>query len=169
MDSKKRLAKQEIADLSGLSIGKVKYYIKQFPAYFEEHFIVGDRHPVYNSESVEIVKIIADMIREKNHTDIEQALNKAGFNPIIEYVEKDDSDTTATIDNNRAVIARQLLSGDNMLQSAVEAITSLNQLNDLQTEIIRKQSRVISEQSEQIADLEAENEQLKRRIEDSSD
>lgn len=168
MDSKQRLTKQEIADLSGLSIGKVKYYIRQFPAYFEEHLIGGDRHPVYNAESVEIAKLIADLIRDNNYEDIERELKQAGFNPIIDHIEDDDIDTTATIDDNRAIITRQLLSGEKWLDSAVDAIASLNQLNDLQAEIIRKQSRVISEQSEQIADLEEENERLKRQMDDSS-
>lgn len=135
-----RLTKQDIADGSGLTIGKVKNYIKLFPEYFEEIELSGRKHPVYSVECVEIVKLIAGMIRKHDHEDIKTALNKAGYSPYIEMIPKsiaiDDGDTAITIQQD----------------SLFEVIEAQKQVIEVQRDVIKQQKQIIDDLRQELDD-----------------
>jgi hypothetical protein len=128
-----RLTKQNISSLSGFSVGKVKNYIKLFPEYFQEVEISGRKHPVYYPDSVEIVKIIASMIRKNDHEDIKTALNEAGYNPYYEYVDKS---TAITANNTTATIE---------LKSLIDIVDAQKQIIGYQKDVIQEQRQIINE------------------------
>lgn len=147
MDSKTYLKKQDIVNLSGLSVGKVKYYIQLFPEYFEEHFMSGNRHPVYTLDSVEIIKIIASMMRHHTHNDIRTTLNEQGYNPIIDMIDR----STAKIDDSIAKIPKQLPYDIN---SVVDTMKAQKQIIDIQADTIRRQRDLLEEQKQIIEGLQ---------------
>lgn len=120
------ITKTQIAELSGLHLSKVQYYMKNFSEYFEGHKVSGQRWEVYDKEAVEKVKIIADNIKDHNHDEIKTMLDDAGYSPVFEM-------TTQSIS-----IA------DKGITTAIE-INSLLHLVDVQRQIIDYQKRVIDD------------------------
>ena len=84
MNQQQRLTKQQIAQKTGISIGRVKYAMSQFSEYFPARKIDGYAYSVYDPESIEIVKTITDMIQIHDHTAIRLKLNDEGYDVVIE-------------------------------------------------------------------------------------
>jgi hypothetical protein len=148
-----RYTKTEIAENSGIHLGRVSYYFKQFPEYFEEHQVKGKVHPVYDESAIEIVKLIGDMIKTSSHNEIRSALNEAGYSPIIEMIDK----STAIIEsgNINETIAIDVV--EKNIETQIRVINTLTRMNEQQADIIGKLEQ-------ENRDLREENEELKRKV-----
>lgn len=165
VNAEQLLTKQEIADQSGVKIGRVKYYIKNFPDYFEEHKLDGKPHPMYDPEAVEKVQLISDLVADrKSHTEIEKELEAAGYSPVITMVE-----ARAKFDGEASTIAGQLPSQLVATENLVNALSVMNRVADELGRVIKHQEEQIKDRDDTIERLENELSEKNQTIEELQD
>jgi len=162
------LSKREIAELSGVKIGRVKYYMGIFAEYFPEHKIEGKAHPTYERNAVQIVKLISDSIANReDHTTIRRKLEEAGYSPVETYIPE-----TAKIDDKlkseTSTIVERLPDATNSLIALSEGLKALNRMNAELGELIKKQEQDITERDEIIEQLQQEKQELEAEIQEKT-
>ena len=159
------LTKQQIADQSGVKIGRVKYYIKNFPDFFEEHKLAGKPHPHYLKDALEKVKLISQLTGErKSYDEIETSLIDAGYSPVIAMVE-----ARAKFDGEASTIAGQSPSALATTENLLNALTVMNRVADEMGKVIRHQEDQIISRDETIKELKNELEEKNQTIDDLED
>lgn len=160
--SKNLLTKQQIADQSGVKIGRVKYYMSNFPTFFEEHKVSGKAHPMYEGDSVAKVQLISDLISDrKSHDEIETALIQAGYSSMITMV-----DARAKTDDKSSTIDEQSPSSIVPHQAIVNSLESMNQVVNQMGKVIEYQQDQLKQKDNTIKELKEELDEKNQIIED---
>lgn len=160
--SKNLLTKQQIADQSEVKIGRVKYYMSNFPNFFEEHKVSGKAHPLYEADAIEKVQLISDLISQrKSHDEIEAALMQAGYSSTIVMYE-----STTKVDDKPSTIDDQSSSSLVSTQAIVTSLDAMNQVVGQMGKVIEYQQEQLKQKDETIRELKDELDQKNQIIKD---